>query len=150
MSQSLLWLTSYRGLLLAFGAFQTHYQQVLLVEKSSSDIAWIATTCAFILLFSGVITGPLFDYGYLRPLLLIGSLLEVFGLMMLSLCTQYYQVFLAQGICIGIGGGMLYIPSIAAAAASLQEKRRAKFIGLVSSATGVGTYSPSTHYRCYH
>jgi MFS family permease len=111
---------------------------VLLPEKSSSDIAWISTVCAFILLFSGLVTGPLLDYGYLRPLLFLGSLLEVFGLMMISLSTEYYHVFLSQGICVGLGGGMLYIPSIAAAAASLQDFRRAKFMGLIASATGIG------------
>jgi MFS family permease len=129
-----------RGLLLAFGAFQTYYQQVLLPDMSSSNIAWISTTCAFILLFSGIITGPLCDYGYMRPLLFFGSLVEVFGLMMLSLSTEYYQIFLSQGICVGIGGGMLYIPAIASAAGSLEEKRRAKFIGLIASATGIGQY----------
>jgi MFS family permease len=91
------------------------------------------------LLFSGLVTGPLFDYGFLRPLLLIGSLLEVFGLMMISLSSNYYQVFLSQGICVGLGGGMLYVPSVAAAAFSLQEFRRAKFMGLIVSATGIGT-----------
>ena len=32
---------------------------------------------------------------------------------MTSLCTQYWQVLLAQGICIGVGAGCLYIPSVA-------------------------------------
>lgn len=124
--------------MLAFGSFQTYYEQTLFPEKSNSEVAWISTVCAFLLLFSGLITGPLFDYGYLRPLLLVGSVLEVFGLMMISLSTDYYQAFLSQGLCVGLGGGMLYIPSIAAAAASLQEVRRAKFIGLIASATGIG------------
>ena len=109
-----------------------------MTEKSSSDIAWIATTCAFILLFSGIVTGPLFDHGYLRSLLVAGSILEVFGIMMLSLSTEYYQVFLSQGICIGIGGGLLYIPSIAAAAASFDASKRARMMGLIVSATGIG------------
>ncbi|RFU23897.1 hypothetical protein B7463_g12440, partial [Scytalidium lignicola] len=126
------------GLLLAFGAFQTYYEQVLLPTESNSRLAWISTMCAFILLFSGLVTGPLFDYGFLRPLLFIGSILEIFGLMMLSISTKYWQVFLSQGICVGLGGGLLFIPSIAAAALSLQDFRRAKFIGLISSATGVG------------
>ncbi|KAL2822231.1 putative MFS monocarboxylate transporter [Aspergillus cavernicola] len=126
------------GLLLTFGAFQTHWEQVQFPDRSSSEISWISTVSGFLLLFSGIITGPMYDYGYLRPLVVAGSLLEVFGLMMVSLSTQYYQVFLSQGICIGLGGGMLYVPSIAAAAASLQEFRRAKFIGLIASATGVG------------
>jgi len=135
-------------LLLAFGALQTYYEQVLLSNQSSSDIAWISTTCGFILLFSGLATGPLFDYGFLRPLLFIGSLLEVFGLMMLSVSTTYYQVFLSQGICIGLGGGLLYIPSIAAAAYSLQECRRAKFMGVIASGVGVGPFHPPTLRYC--
>ena len=32
---------------------------------------------------------------------------------MLSLCTQYWQVMLAQGICVGIGAGLLLVPSSA-------------------------------------
>lgn len=129
-----------RGLLLAFGAFQTYYQQVLLLNQSASDISWISTICAFILLFSGVVTGILFDYGYLRPLLLIGSVLEVFGLMMTSLSSEYYQMLLAQGICVGVGAGMLYVPSVAATAAGLQPFRRAKFMGLIATGSGIGTY----------
>ncbi|KIM93550.1 hypothetical protein OIDMADRAFT_137595 [Oidiodendron maius Zn] len=124
------------GLLLAFGAFQTYYQETLLKNHTPSSLAWISTVSAFILLFSGLVTGPLFDYGFLRPLLFFGSLLEIFGLMMLSVSTEYYQVFPSQGICVGLGGGMIFIPSIAAAAFSLQEFRRAKFISIISSATG--------------
>lgn len=123
---------------MAFGAFQTYYEEILLPTESSSRLAWVSTICAFILLFSGLITGPLFDHGYLRPLLISGSVLEIFGLMMLSISTKYWQVFLSQGICVGLGGGLLFIPSIAAAALSLQDFRRAKFIGVISSATGVG------------
>ncbi|EED21454.1 MFS monocarboxylate transporter, putative [Talaromyces stipitatus ATCC 10500] len=126
------------GLLLTFGTFQTYYQQELLPHKSASDISWISTICAFILLFSGVVTGTLFDYGYLRPLLFIGSLLEVFGLMMVSISTKYYHLVLAQGMCVGLGAGMLYIPSVAATAAALQPFRRAKFMGLISTGSGIG------------
>ncbi|KAI9695393.1 MAG: hypothetical protein M1820_008648 [Bogoriella megaspora] len=126
------------GLLLAFGAFQTYYQQSLLTYKSSSEIAWISTTSGFLILFSGVVTGPLFDHGYHRQLLLCGSLLQVFGLMMTSLSKEYYQVFLSQGVCVGLGGAMLYVPSIAACVMSFDAKTRPKVIGIVSSGTGVG------------
>lgn len=34
-------------------------------------------------------------------------------MMMLSLCTQYWQVMLAQGICVGTGAGLLLVPSSA-------------------------------------
>jgi predicted MFS family arabinose efflux permease len=127
-------------LLLAFGVFQTYYQEELLPEKSASSLAWISTTSAFILLASGLVTGPLFDCGYLRPLLVTGSLLEVFGLMMLSVSTQYYQVFLSQGICVGLGAGIIFVPSLSAVAVCLDDTRRAKVIGLISSATGIGKF----------
>ena len=58
-------------------------------------------------------TGPIFDRGYLRLLLLIGSFGVVFGFMMLSLCKEFWQAMLAQGFCIGLGGGMLFVPSVA-------------------------------------
>lgn len=35
------------------------------------------------------------------------------GHMMLSLCTEFWQCILAQGFVIGIGGGCLYVPSVA-------------------------------------
>jgi predicted MFS family arabinose efflux permease len=37
----------------------------------------------------------------------------VLGQMMLSLCTSYWQVLLAQAFCIGIGTGALFVPSVA-------------------------------------
>lgn len=40
----------------------------------------------------GLVSGPLVDSGYLRPLMISGSFLTVFGLMMTSLATEYYQV----------------------------------------------------------
>lgn len=32
---------------------------------------------------------------------------------MTSLCTQYWAVMLAQGICVGLGSGCLFVPSVA-------------------------------------
>lgn len=61
----------------------------------------------------GCLSGPLYDRGYLRALLISGSFLTVFGYMMTSLCTTLWQAILAQGFCIGIGGGLLFVPSVA-------------------------------------
>lgn len=61
----------------------------------------------------GVLTGPLYDAGYFHVLLGVGPFLIVFGQMMLSICHEYYQVLLAQGICMGLGAGCIFIPGIA-------------------------------------
>lgn len=64
-------------------------------------------------LLSGLITGPIFDRGYLTTLIAVGTFLIVFGHMMLSLTHNFWQALLAQGFTIGFGAGCLYIPSIA-------------------------------------
>lgn len=64
------------------------------------------------LCLTGFLTGPLFDLGYAYPMIYIGSFLVVFGMFMTSLCTQYWQFILAQGVCIGVGSGCLFIPSV--------------------------------------
>lgn len=65
----------------------------------------------FFMLFSGIITGKLFDeYGPAVPLA-IGSFLHVFGIMMISLSTEYYQILLSQSVCSGIGASLVFFPS---------------------------------------
>lgn len=45
-----------------------------------------------------------------RWVILVGSFLHVFGILMASLSTKYYQVLLAQGVCSAIGVGAIYQP----------------------------------------
>jgi MFS family permease len=101
------------GILNAFGVFQTYYESGALFTRSSSDISWIGAIQANMVLTVGFISGPIYDRGYLRTLLLVGSFGIVFGHMMLSLCTNYWEVLLAQGFCVGIGAGCLFVPSVA-------------------------------------
>ena len=101
------------GILNAFGVFQTYYESGALFTRSSSDISWIGAVQAYFVLTIGFISGPVYDRGYLRTLLLIGSFGIVFGHMMLSLCTTYWEVLLAQGFCVGMGAGCLFVPSVA-------------------------------------
>jgi MFS family permease len=65
------------------------------------------------LLTVGAVAGPFYDRGHFRWLLVIGTFLVVFGHMMLSLCTEYWQCLLAQGFVIGIGAGCLFVPAVA-------------------------------------
>ena len=60
-------------------------------------------------LLVGACTGPVFDRGYLRLLLLIGSFGVVFGFMMLSLCKEFWQAMLAQGFPEGFVTGYLLL-----------------------------------------
>ncbi|KAK8075562.1 hypothetical protein PG997_010225 [Apiospora hydei] len=127
------------GLVNSFGVFQTHYERELFAtasdhhhtQVSSSAISWIGSVQGALLMMGGVVSGPLFDMGHLRLLLVAGHGLVVIGMFMTSFCTQYYQLLLAQGICVGLGCGMLYLPA-AAAVGQWFEKRRALAIGVQS------------------
>ena len=101
------------GLLNTFGVFQTYYESGTLFTESSSNIAWIGGIQAYTLLTVGLISGPIYDRGYLRTLNITGSFGVVFGLMMLSICKTYWQALLAQGFVVGIGAGCLFVPCVA-------------------------------------
>ncbi|KAL1970544.1 hypothetical protein VTN77DRAFT_4188 [Rasamsonia byssochlamydoides] len=125
------------GIINTFGDFQTYYEQAILSNMSASSIAWIGSIQSFLLMLIGVITGPLFDAGYFQLLLLSGSFLIPFGLMMTSLSTQYWQFMLAQGICIGLGAGLLFVPSVAILPQYFRRKRGLAN-GIAASGSSIG------------
>lgn len=81
-----------RGLITTYGAFQEYYQTTLLPDQPPSSLSWVGSIQATLIVMVGIVTGPLVDSGWLRPLIVCGSFLTVFGIMMTSLSTQYYQV----------------------------------------------------------
>jgi len=134
-----------RGITSTYGAFQAYYKRDLLSSESSSAISWVGSIQAFLVVFIGVIVGPLFDRGYLRALVSSGCFLTVFGMMMTSLATSYWQVFLAQGICVGLGEGMSYVPVLAVIATHFTTKRPIA-IGLASLGSVVGASFPVSFF----
>lgn len=120
------------GLVNTFGVFQTYYERVLLPGVSASDISWIGSMQAALLMIVGPISGSLYDAGYFRPLLLVGIVLIVLGQAMTSLATEYYHLVLAQGLCIGLGCGLTFLPSTAILSQYFR-RRRALVIGLAST-----------------
>lgn len=125
------------GIVNAFGAFQYFYEGNLLSSSTPSNISWIGSIQAFLLLLVGSATGPLFDAGHFRKLICAGSFLLVFGTMMLSISHSYYQVMLAQGICMGLGCGLIFVPSIAILPTYFST-RRAIALGIAASGSSLG------------
>ncbi|TVY17341.1 Aspyridones efflux protein apdF [Lachnellula arida] len=125
------------GIVNSFGVFQTYYSLHLLSDHTPSQISWIGSTQAFLLLLLGVVTGPLFDAGYFYPLLWTGSFLCTFGMMMTSISTAYWHFILAQGICVGVGAGCLLIPSVALIPSYFTTKK-AIAQGFAASGSSVG------------
>ncbi|OGM47169.1 MFS monocarboxylate transporter [Aspergillus bombycis] len=133
----LLFITTW-GFSTTLSAFQSYYQSDLLSTSSPSRIAWVGTIQAFFLISTGVITGPLFDRGYLHHLMIAGCFLTTLGLMLLSLSTEYYQVFLSQGVCYGVGSGLIYVPALSLVSTRFTT-RGGIAVGLVTSGASIGT-----------
>lgn len=90
--------------------------------------------------------GPLYDYGYLRSLVVIGSFLSVLGMLLTSLSTQYWQLLISQGVLVGIGNGCLFIPSFAVLPTYF-EKKRALAVGIAQSGSALGISSSSSNFQ---
>ena len=90
------------------------------------------------------LSGYIFDnYGPRVPILL-GSVMHVFGLMMLSLSTEYYQIMLSQSICSGLGLSLFFTPSLTAVSSTDRFLYRpltfATAADLVHKETSFGTW----------
>ncbi|KAK5136692.1 hypothetical protein LTR08_002345 [Meristemomyces frigidus] len=125
------------GWINCIGVFQAYYQTHQLRAYSSSTIAWIPSLEIFIMFLGGPIVGKLYDNYGPRWLLLCGTLLHVFGLMMTSLSTEFYQFILAQGICSPIGASMIFYPAMSCAIGWFL-RRRALVLGILASGSSIG------------
>ncbi|KAL8835766.1 MAG: hypothetical protein Q9205_000452 [Flavoplaca limonia] len=130
------YLSSY-GWLSSIGVFQTYYEQNLLRSYPSSTIAWILSVQVFILNGMAPINGKIFDSHGSNALITIGTFLHVFGIMMISLSAQYYQLFLAQSVCSGIGSAMIF-HGATNAVSTWFSSRRGLALGLASSGASIG------------
>lgn len=72
------------GLINTFGVFQSYYEQHQLKNYTSSEIAWIGSVQQLILFFVGLFVGRVFDAHGAHVLLIPGSFILVFSLMMTS------------------------------------------------------------------
>ncbi|KAG1887487.1 major facilitator superfamily domain-containing protein [Suillus fuscotomentosus] len=113
------------GYITSFGVYQDFYTQHYLTNETSSAISWIGSASASLLMLVGLVSGSLHDRGYFYHLIIAGSFLECLSLFMLSLSKpdQYYQIFLSQGLGLGIATGLLYIPSVAVSSHHFRQGR---------------------------
>lgn len=142
------------GWLNCIGVFQSYYQTTLLREYDPSTIAWIASLEIFVMFFPGPIVGFFYDSEYFilqglplycadfsdygpKYLLIFGLFFHVFGLMMTSLCTEFWQFILAQGICSPLGLNAIFNVATSSVTTWFFKKRGAAF-GIMAAGSGLG------------
>ncbi|GKT63083.1 monocarboxylate permease-like protein [Colletotrichum tofieldiae] len=120
----------------SFGVFQAYYMRNQLQDHTPDDISWIGSIQAFLVFASGAIGGPVFDrYGawIIRP----AAVVYIFSVMITSLCREYWQFMLAQGVLSGISNGLIMFPAMAATPQYFL-KRRGAAMGLVIAGSSLG------------
>lgn len=124
------------GYMLSFGIFQGYYTTVLGLEPSK--VSWIGTVQLFLNLFIGVFSGRALDAGYYRITLTAGIFLQLLAVFTTSFSTKYYQLFLAQGLCQGLGNGLLFCPSIALVSTYFPRRHKALALSFVACGGATG------------
>lgn len=120
-----------------YGVYQTYYSSSL-TSFSPSAISWIGSIQAFLLFLVGTLVGPIYDSGYVRSLLVVGSFLSVFGLFMTSVCQEYWQFLICQGVVTGTGFGCLFLPGVTVVSQYFSTKK-AIATGIASLGSSIGT-----------
>ncbi|MCJ1424431.1 hypothetical protein MMC29_002319 [Sticta canariensis] len=124
------------GWINCIGIFQAYYQENQLKNLSPSTIAWIPSLEVFMMFVGGPIWGKLYDRNGPRNLLMAGTILHVFGLMMASLryfskttsttthsscCLKYFELLsnnpstaqpTTNSSCLKVGGKTLFQASL--------------------------------------
>lgn len=119
------------------GIFQEYYETGPLSNYTPSEIAWIPALQIFFMSALGPINGHIFDRYGPRLLLAIGSFMHVFGLMMASISTKYYQILLSQGVCSAIGVAAVFLSAIGCVSGWF-ERRRGLAFGALATGSSLG------------
>lgn len=123
------------GFIQGFGAFQTYY--VTALQEAPSTISWIGSVQILLLFFLGIPAGRAVDAGYFRAVFIAGLVVQLLGVFLTSVSKKYWQVFLTQGICQGIGNGLQYVPAMSLLSTYF-SKNTSLAIGIAATGTTVG------------
>ncbi|KAG1761557.1 MFS general substrate transporter [Suillus occidentalis] len=121
------------GFSTSWGVFQAYYEENLLLHTPPSTIAWIGSTQYALAYLPSLATGRLFDLGYFKIPVFAASCVLVACTFLIAECTQFWQLFLTQGVGLGMSCGFLFSPAIVSVSQWFSKRR-----GLALSTTALG------------
>lgn len=123
------------GIAYTFGTFFESMANEFGADKSSTALIFGVTL--FFFFGFGVVSGPLADRFGPQPLVVIGALIMVIGLLVTSQAQSLVVGIASYGIGVGIGGGLLLTPAMSSIGPIFDRKRPGAF-SLVAVGAGIG------------
>lgn len=123
------------GFVNSWGVFQTYYTDSL--PEDQSTISWIGSLQVWMIFAVGVFSGRALDAGLFLPTFAIGSAVSIVGVFATSVCRNFWQLLLAQGVCTGLGCGIIFCP-VMGVVTQYFDRRRALAVAIVSIGTCAG------------
>ncbi|KAF8154569.1 major facilitator superfamily domain-containing protein [Crassisporium funariophilum] len=127
------------GYLFTWNVFEDHYNHVFLTDQSPAVVRLIGSVQFFLAFGLSLVSGKLADAGYYQHVVLGGSALFSISLFLLSLINeeQFGRVFACQALGMGIGIGLVFVPT-ATACLHYFRRQRGLAIGIVMSGGSFG------------
>ncbi|KAK2589733.1 hypothetical protein QQS21_012590 [Conoideocrella luteorostrata] len=123
------------GYAASFGVYQLYYVDTL--GLPAAKVSWIGSCQVFLTFAMCAFSGRLADAGYSREIVIVGCFFAVLGSYMTSFCFEYWQFFLAQGVCTGFGLGIIFAPAVSVTS-SYFKKNRSLALSIAATGTSVG------------
>ena len=133
------------GYAATFGVYQLHYVDTMALP--AAQVSWIGSVQIFLTFATCAVSGRLSDAGYARETAAGGCFLAVLGTFMTSLATTYWQIFLAQGVCTGLGLGIAFMPALSVTSSYFKHNRSfALAVAAVGTSVGSLIFPSSVQY----
>ncbi len=124
------------GVAYSFGAFFGPMADEFGTDRGTTAFFFSITT--FLYFGLGVATGHIADRRGPRPVLLVGAVFLVLGLLATSRVSSIWLGYLTYGVGVGIGVACAYVPMVAAVGGWFEQKRTTA-LGFAVAGIGVGT-----------
>ncbi|KAF9960476.1 hypothetical protein BGZ72_006858 [Mortierella alpina] len=138
-----------------FGVYQEYYSspsaEPFLRDASTQSIAMIGTLATTFTYLLGAFSGRFADIAGYRISAVLGAVIMGAGLIGASFATSLSALYICQGVVLGIGSSLVYLPAVSCPAHWF-ERYRSIAIGIVVCGSGLGglVLGPLTEYLITH
>lgn len=126
------------GITFSWGIFQDLYiQEIYAGQTDSFRVSFVGTLGSACIISTGLLVAPIVQRFGFRITMAIGTVLCPLGLILASFANELWQVYLSQGLLYGIGGALVFSPSISLSPQWF-VKHRSLATGISVCGSGIG------------